>query len=604
MCGIVGFVGQNEATPFLLDGLQKLEYRGYDSAGIAVLNRSIRVRKTQGRLADLRAKVEKEPVSGSIGIGHTRWATHGAPSDQNSHPHLSQNGRFAVVHNGIIENYLELKERLINAGFVFRSETDTEVVAHLFEKLYNGDPVATLRTVIGYLRGSYALAILCVDHPDTLVAVRKDSPLLLGLGEGEQYVASDIPAFLDRTRKCKLLNDGEIVKLTRDEAIIYGRDGQPVEREIYEVNWNVEAAEKQGYETFMRKEIDEQPRALRDCLRFHTADGLLSTLKMKDSEIQSLNRIHIVACGSAYHAGIVGKYVIEELSRIPVEVDLASEFRYRRPIFRPNDLCVMISQSGETADTIAAIREAHANGIPVLSIVNVVGSSIARESEYVLYTNAGPEIAVATTKGYSTQCLMLYLMALKFAMVRGTLTPARRSALTNCLNQLPEQIEELVKLEDMYKEYAAKFAPHEHLFVLGRGIDYGASMEGSLKMKEISYIHSEAYAAGELKHGTISLIEEGSPVVAIATQDALAEKLLSNVREVIARGAQVVLIVNAGDPLFTNINCDVIELPVTDNCFTSSLSVIPMQLIAYHIAKIRGCDIDKPRNLAKSVTVE
>ncbi len=604
MCGIVGFIGHNQAAPFLLDGLQKLEYRGYDSAGIAVLNRTIRVRKAQGRLDTLREKIQLEPVSGTIGIGHTRWATHGAPSDQNSHPHLSQNGRFAVVHNGIIENYLELKERLINDGYVFRSETDTEVIAQLFEKLYNGDPVATLRVVIGYLRGSYALAILCADHPDTLIAVRKDSPLILGLGEGENYIASDIPAFLDRTRQCKLLNDNEIVKLTRDEAIIYGQDSNPVEREIYAVDWNVEAAEKQGYETFMRKEIDEQPRALRDCLRFHTADGLLSTLDMKDAEIQSLNRIHIVACGSAYHAGVVGKYVIEDLSRIPVEVDLASEFRYRRPIFRPNDLCVMISQSGETADTIAAIREAHANRIPVLSIVNVVGSSIARESEYVLYTNAGPEIAVATTKGYSTQCLMLYLMALKFAMVRGTLTPARRNQLMKSLQSLPEQIEELIGQEELYKTFAAKFAAHDHLFVLGRGIDYGASMEASLKVKEISYIHSEAYAAGELKHGTISLIEEGSPVVAIATQDALEEKLLSNVREVIARGAQVLVLVNKGDSLFTNVNCDLIELPVTANCFTSSLSVVPMQLIAYHIASIRGCDIDKPRNLAKSVTVE
>ena len=604
MCGIVGFVGHSEAAPFLLDGLQRLEYRGYDSAGIAVLSRTIRVRKTQGRLAELRKKVEQDPLHGTIGIGHTRWATHGAPSEQNSHPHLSQNNRFAVVHNGIIENYRELKERLINSGFVFRSETDTEVVAHLFEQLYDGDPVSTLRTVIGHLRGSYALAILCADHPDTLVAVRKDSPLILGLGDGEQYVASDIPAFLDRTRRCKLLNDGEIVKLTPDEATIYGPDGRPVEREDYIVNWNVEAAEKQGYDTFMRKEIDEQPRALRDCLRMHTADGLLSTLKMTNAEIQSLNRIHIVACGSAYHAGIVGKYVIEDLSRIPVEVDLASEFRYRRPIFRPNDLCIMISQSGETADTIAAIREAHANQIPVLSVVNVVGSSIARESEYVLYTNAGPEIAVATTKGYSTQCLILYLLALKFAMVRGTITPARRSSLMNDLMALPGQIEKLIKQEPLYKHYAEKFASHEHLFVLGRGIDYGASLEGSLKLKEISYIHSEAYAAGELKHGTISLIDEGTPVIAVATQDALAEKLLSNVREVVARGAQVLMLVNEGDSLFSDGNFDVIELPNTNNCFTSSLSVIPMQLIAYHIASIRGCDIDKPRNLAKSVTVE
>ena len=608
MCGIVGFAGRRPAAPFLLDGLSKLEYRGYDSAGIAVFGDHIRTVKSRGRLEDLRSKVaEVSHLDGTVGIGHTRWATHGAPNDINSHPHSSMNGRVSVVHSGIIENYIPLKQELEAAGVVFRSETDTEVVAQLFEYYYEGDMVDTLIRVLGRLRGSYALGILCADHPDTILAVRKDSPMIIGLGEGENYIASDIPAVLEHTRKYYLLGDNEIVVMRADSVQILGMDKQPIEHEIFEVNYDISAAEKGGYEYFMMKEIQEQPRAVRTCIGSRMReDGeiVLDKIRLTEEQIKKIGRIYIVACGSAWHAGIVAKYVIEEIARIPVEVDLASEFRYRRPILSQDDLCIAISQSGETADTLAALREARANDVYVLSIVNAVGSTIARESDDVLYTMAGPEIAVATTKGYSTQLAVIYLLALKFAKVRHAMRPERLEELRQALLRLPDQLEPLVNMHDRLHDMAKRFADRNDIFLIGRGIDYGASLESSLKLKEISYVHSEAYAAGELKHGTISLIEEGTPVIAVATQDALYEKLVSNVKEVKARGAYVVAIVKEGCMDVEEIADEVIYIPATDDLFTSTLTVVPMQLLAYYMAVERGCDVDKPRNLAKSVTVE
>ncbi|MGI6170826.1 MAG: glutamine--fructose-6-phosphate transaminase (isomerizing) [Butyricicoccus sp.] len=608
MCGIVGFAGKRPAAPFLLDGLSKLEYRGYDSAGIAVFCDKIRTVKSQGRLADLRAKVDTvSHLDGTLGIGHTRWATHGAPNDINSHPHTSMSGRVSIVHNGIIENYIPLKQELEAAGVVFRSETDTEVVAQLFDYYYEGDMIDTLIRVIGRIRGSYALGILCSDHPDQLVAVRKDSPLIIGLGEGENYIASDIPAVLEHTRDYYLLEDNEIAILKADSVELLDLNRNPVHHDVYTVTYDISAAEKGGYEYFMMKEIMEQPRAMRTCIGSRLTENgevKLDKIRLTEEQIRNIGRIHIVACGSAWHAGIVAKYVIEEMTRIPVEVDLASEFRYRRPILSRNDLCITISQSGETADTLAALREARANDVHVLSIVNAVGSSIARESDDVLYTMAGPEIAVATTKGYSTQLAVIYLIALKFAAIRKTLKPARIQELTQALINLPDQIEALTKMDQRLREMATENADKNDVFIIGRGIDYGASMESSLKLKEISYVHSEAYAAGELKHGTISLIEDGSLVIAVATQDALYEKLVSNVKEIKARGAHVIAIVKEGCTDVEEVADEVIYIPSTDDLYTSSLTVIPMQLFAYYVAIARGCDVDKPRNLAKSVTVE
>lgn len=608
MCGIVGFAGKRPAAPFLLDGLSKLEYRGYDSAGIAVFCDKIRTVKSQGRLADLRAKVDTvSHLDGTLGIGHTRWATHGAPNDINSHPHTSMSGRVSIVHNGIIENYIPLKQELEAAGVVFRSETDTEVVAQLFDYYYEGDMVDTLIRVIGRIRGSYALGILCSDHPDQLIAVRKDSPLIIGLGDGENYIASDIPAVLEHTRDYYLLQDNEIAILKADSVELLDLNKNPVHHDVYTVTYDISAAEKGGYEYFMMKEIMEQPRAMRTCIGSRLTENgevKLDKIRLTEEQIRNIGRIHIVACGSAWHAGIVAKYVIEEMTRIPVEVDLASEFRYRRPILSRNDLCITISQSGETADTLAALREARANDVHVLSIVNAVGSSIARESDDVLYTMAGPEIAVATTKGYSTQLAVIYLIALKFAAIRQTLKPARIQELTQALIDLPDQIEALTKMDQRLREMATENADKNDVFIIGRGIDYGASMESSLKLKEISYVHSEAYAAGELKHGTISLIEDGSLVIAVATQDALYEKLVSNVKEIKARGAHVIAIVKEGCTDVEEVADEVIYIPSTDDLYTSSLTVIPMQLFAYYVAIARGCDVDKPRNLAKSVTVE
>ena len=613
MCGIVGYAGHEQAAPFLLNGLAKLEYRGYDSAGIAVFSDKVRTVKSKGRLADLRKKVEEVGgVPGCVGIGHTRWATHGAPNDINSHPHTSMSGRITVVHNGIIENYIPLKEELQEKGIVFRSETDTEVVAQLFDLLYDGDLVGTLIKVLNKIRGSYALGILCKDYPDTLLAVRKDSPMIIGLGDGENYIASDIPAVLEHTRDYYLLNDNEIAVIKADSVELMDMERNPIHHDVYTVNYDISAAEKGGYDYFMMKEIKEQPTALRTCIgsRIENGEITLDKIRLTNEQIKNIGRIHIVACGSAWHAAMVGKYVIEELARIPVEVDLASEFRYRRPILSRNDLCITISQSGETADTLAALREAKANDVHVLSIVNAVGSSIARESDDVLYTMAGPEIAVATTKGYTTQLAVLYLIALKFAEIRDTVPKKVYSRLIEYLEALPDQLESLFSIEDEMKQLAKEHQSHgtertrNNVFLIGRGIDYGASLESSLKLKEISYVHSEAYAAGELKHGTISLIEEGTLVIAVATQEQLYEKLISNVKEVRARGAHVIAIVKEGAELPKDVADAVIRIPRTADLFTSTLTVIPMQLFAYYTAIELGCDVDKPRNLAKSVTVE
>lgn len=607
MCGIVGYIGQNEAAPVLIKGLKKLEYRGYDSAGIAVFGDGIHVVKTKGRLADLDAKVqEMGGVEGHVGIGHTRWATHGAPSDVNSHPHTSMNGRISVVHNGIIENYLQLKAELEEKGYVFASETDTEVVAQLFDYYYDGDMVDTLIRVIGRIRGSYALGILCNEKPDEIIAVRKDSPMLVGIGENENFIASDIPALLEYTKDYYLLNDNEIVVLKKDSITILDLDKNEIKKDIYNVTWDISAAEKGGYDYFMMKEIMEQPKAFKATISPRIVDGeiKLDDIKYTDEDIKNINRIHIIACGSAWHAAIVGKYVIEDYARIPVEVDLASEFRYRNPILDKNDVCIIISQSGETADTLAALREAKRQGIRILAIVNVVGSSIARESDDVLYTWAGPEIAVATTKGYSTQVALMYLLAMKFGQARGHLSAEEVKKLTAELELVPGYIEKLLTMDEELKELAKAHAHANDVFVIGRGIDYAVALEGSLKLKEISYIHSEAYAAGELKHGTISLIEEGTLVVAIATQDPLYEKLVSNVKEVKARGAYVVAIAKEGNTEIAEVADKVIYIPQINDKFTASLNVIPMQIFSYYVAIERGCDVDMPRNLAKSVTVE
>ena len=607
MCGIVGYIGQNEAAPVLIKGLKKLEYRGYDSAGIAVFGDGIHVVKTKGRLADLDAKVQAMGgVKGQVGIGHTRWATHGAPSDVNSHPHTSMNGRISVVHNGIIENYLQLKAELEEKGYVFASETDTEVVAQLFDYYYDGDMVDTLIRVIGRIRGSYALGILCNEKPDEIVAVRKDSPMLVGIGENENFIASDIPALLEYTKDYYLLNDNEIVVLKKDSITILDLDKNEIKKDIYNVTWDISAAEKGGYDYFMMKEIMEQPKAFKATISPRIVDGeiKLDNIKYTDEDIRNINRIHIIACGSAWHAAIVGKYVIEDYARIPVEVDLASEFRYRNPILDKNDICIIISQSGETADTLAALREAKRQGIRILAIVNVVGSSIARESDDVLYTWAGPEIAVATTKGYSTQVALMYLLAMKFGQARGHLSAEEVKKLTAELELVPSYIEKLLTMDEELKELAKAHAHANDVFVIGRGIDYAVALEGSLKLKEISYIHSEAYAAGELKHGTISLIEEGTLVVAIATQDPLYEKLVSNVKEVKARGAYVVAIAKEGNTEIAEVADKVIYIPQINDKFTASLNVIPMQIFSYYVAIERGCDVDMPRNLAKSVTVE
>lgn len=609
MCGIVGFAGRQPAAPLLLDGLAKLEYRGYDSAGIALAGTvGIEVAKYKGRLSILRENIQNgERMPETTGIGHTRWATHGKPSDENSHPHRSQSGKFAVVHNGIIENYVRLKQELIEEGVEFLSETDTEVVAHLLEKYYDGDFFAAVRATVARLEGSYALGILCADCPSELIAVRNASPLIVGLADIGNFIASDIPAVLPYTRRILQLSDHEMARLTDSFVQVYDAQGAPIEKQEIVVDWDVSSAEKGGYDHFMIKEIMEQPTALHATIspRLDENGGIvLDGIQLTADQLRQINRIFIVACGSAYHAGVVGKYVLEKLTRIPVEADLASEFRYREPIVDEHSLVIIISQSGETADTLAGLREAKKRGARVLSIVNVVGSSIASESDDVLYTWAGPEISVATTKAYSTQLTMLYLLAFDIARKLGRIDEAEECRLLDELNRLPETVETILRQAPVIQRLAQRYAYLEHAYFIGRNLDYAVALEASLKLKEISYIHSEAYAAGELKHGTISLIEDGTFVVALACCEKLVDKTMSNVKEVKARGAEV-LMVTTEDAAHLLPEVDhVLYIPKTDPLLTASLEVVPLQLLGYYIALARGCDIDKPRNLAKSVTVE
>ncbi len=611
MCGIVGYVGAQQAAPILLDGLRRLEYRGYDSAGMAVCGpEGLRVCKTKGRLQALAELTEEgRAVPGTLGVGHTRWATHGEPNDINAHPQVSENGLFAVVHNGIIENYALLRAQLTKKGYTFRSQTDTEVVAQLLAYYYaaSHDLFEAVNSMLSAVEGAYALGIVCADAPDRLIAARKDAPLLLGCGDGENFLASDVTALLRHTRDIVYMDDGELAVITAGGIRIYDERRRPIEKEHQHIDWDVDAAEKGGYDHFMLKEIHEQPAAIARAITGRVQNGrvVLSDLTMTDREIRELGRICIVACGSSYHVGMVGKYSLERLLRRPVEVSLASEFRYSDPIVGPGDLVIVISQSGETLDSMAALREARKRGARILSIVNVVGSSIARESHDVLYTWAGPEIAVATTKAYSTQMVVLNLLGLYFGDVLGTVDLDTYTAMVRGIEALPAQMERLLADTEDIRAAARELAGHDQIFFIGRNLDYALSLEGSLKLKEISYIHSEAYAAGELKHGTISLIEEGTPVIAAATYMPLFDKAMSNVVEVQARGAQVLaLTTDAGAAQMHSRVERVLTVPETETMLLPQLGVVPLQLLAYYIALERGCDIDKPRNLAKSVTVE
>ena len=611
MCGIVGYVGAQQAAPILLDGLRRLEYRGYDSAGMAVCGpEGLRVCKTKGRLQALAELTEEgRAVPGTLGVGHTRWATHGEPNDINAHPQVSENGLFAVVHNGIIENYALLRAQLTKKGYTFRSQTDTEVVAQLLAYYYaaSHDLFEAVNSMLSAVEGAYALGIVCADAPDRLIAARKDAPLLLGCGDGENFLASDVTALLRHTRDIVYMDDGELAVITAGGIRVYDERRRPIEKEHQHIDWDVDAAEKGGYDHFMLKEIHEQPAAIARAITGRVQNGrvVLSDLTMTDREIRELGRICIVACGSSYHVGMVGKYSLERLLRRPVEVSLASEFRYSDPIVGPGDLVIVISQSGETLDSMAALREARKRGARILSIVNVVGSSIARESHDVLYTWAGPEIAVATTKAYSTQMVVLNLLGLYFGDVLGTVDLDTYTAMVRGIEALPAQMERLLANTEDIRAAARELAGHDQIFFIGRNLDYALSLEGSLKLKEISYIHSEAYAAGELKHGTISLIEEGTPVIAAATYMPLFDKAMSNVVEVQARGAQVLaLTTDAGAAQMHSRVERVLTVPETETMLLPQLGVVPLQLLAYYIALERGCDIDKPRNLAKSVTVE
>jgi glucosamine--fructose-6-phosphate aminotransferase (isomerizing) len=608
MCGIVGYVGEKQAAPILLDGLSKLEYRGYDSAGIAVYDgKEIEMKKSKGRLKVLSELThDGETLPGTIGIGHTRWATHGEPSDINAHPHFNKDESIVVVHNGIIENYLKLKHKLESKGYTFISDTDTEVIAHLLDYYYQGNPLQTITKIMHRMEGSYALGIMFKDHPDELFAVRKDSPLIVGKSKRGGIIASDVPAVLKYTRDVFFIENEEIVRLTGDSMEFFNVDEEPIEKEPTHIEWDVDAAEKNGYEHFMLKEMYEQPKAITDTFspRIKGDDIVIEELNMSDEEIKNIRKIMIVACGSASHTGMTSKYIFEGMARIPVEVDLASEFRYRNPIIEDGTLVIIISQSGETADSLAALRESQARGAKVLGIVNVVGSSIARESDNVMYTWAGPEIAVATTKAYSCQLIALYLLAMKFAKVRGKVSSSELKNYIEDLKRIPDQVELLLNNKNRIQKFANRYLAARDVFFIGRGIDYAISMEGSLKLKEISYIHSEAYAAGELKHGTISLIEEGTLVAAVLTQEELYQKMISNMREVSTRGAFVLAVTNEGNDEVERAADYVIYIPKTNQYFTNSLAIIPLQLFGYYISVGRGCDVDKPRNLAKSVTVE
>ena len=612
MCGIVGYVGAWNAAPVLLSGLSRLEYRGYDSAGIAVSDlrdgeNRIEILKAKGRLQALKEMTDNgKAVSGTCGIGHTRWATHGEPSVANAHPHCSKDKRIVVVHNGIIENYKELKEYLQKKGFVFLSETDTEVVAHLLDYYYKGNPLEAIARALGRIRGSYALGILFKDQPGKIYAVRKDSPLIIGRSENGNFIASDVPAILKYTKNVCYISDMEIAELTKDTITFYDVDQEVLEKEFRTVEWDAKSAEKGGFEHFMLKEIYEQPKAVADTIHPRIKDGkiVIEELGLSDEDIRKISRIQMVACGSAYHVCAAAKYVLEKLSGIPVDIDLASEFRYRNPILSEHTLVVIVSQSGETADSLAALRESKKRGFPVLGIVNVVGSSIAREADSVFYTWAGPEISVATTKAYSTQLIAAYVLAVQFGKIRGEISEEKYHELIHELQTIPGKIEKVLDDKERIQWFASKQVNAKDVFFIGRGIDYAISLEGSLKMKEISYIHSEAYAAGELKHGTISLVENGVLVVGVATQQELFEKEISNLVEVKSRGASVLGLTSYGSYSMEDTADFTIYVPRTESCFATSLAVIPLQLLAYYISVARGLDVDKPRNLAKSVTVE
>ena len=629
MCGIVGYVGNAQAAPFLLDGMSKLEYRGYDSAGIAVYEKGkIRVEKCVGRLDALRHKLEGRMPEGSMGIGHTRWATHGRPSDRNSHPHTDESGDFVVVHNGIIENYLMLKEKLIAKGQKFSSDTDTEIVAHLFADFYEGDMEEAVKKVLKTIEGSYSLVFMCAAEPDKLICTKKDNPLIIGLGEGENFIASDIPAIIAKTRRTYIMSDGEIATVTKDGVWVQDINGTPITKKVFEVNWNAEAAEKGGFEHFMLKEIYEQPKAIKDTMRGRLAENgteiNFTELGWTPEDFTGISKIFIVACGTAYHAGIVGKYYLENLARIPVEVDIASEFRYRNPLVDANCLTIVISQSGETIDTLAALKEAKRLGSRTLAVTNVVGSSIAREADQVVYTYAGPEIAVASTKAYTTQLLVMLMLAVYVGRLRGTLDGNKADALAKGLHKVPEQLHDMLENVDQIKVFARHYGSSLDAFFLGRSLDYAVALEGALKLKEISYIHAEAYAAvfkftgsvcfsmniaeayaaGELKHGTLALIVEGVPVIVLATQEDVYDKTVSNLQEVKAREAMVIAIALEGDDSIAKYADHVIYIPRADKELAPILAVLPLQLLAYYAALTRGCDVDKPRNLAKSVTVE
>lgn len=609
MCGIVGYVGNAQAAPFLLDGMSKLEYRGYDSAGIAVYEKGkIRVEKCVGRLDALRHKLEGKMPEGSMGIGHTRWATHGRPSDRNSHPHTDESGDFVVVHNGIIENYLMLKEKLIAKGQKFSSDTDTEIVAHLFADFYEGDMEEAVKKVLKTIEGSYSLVFMCAAEPDKLICTKKDNPLIIGLGEGENFIASDIPAIIAKTRRTYIMSDGEIATVTKDGVWVQDINGTPITKKVFEVNWNAEAAEKGGFEHFMLKEIYEQPKAIKDTMRGRLAENgteiNFTELGWTPEDFTGISKIFIVACGTAYHAGIVGKYYLENLARIPVEVDIASEFRYRNPLVDANCLTIVISQSGETIDTLAALKEAKRLGSRTLAVTNVVGSSIAREADQVVYTYAGPEIAVASTKAYTTQLLVMLMLAIYVGRLRGTLDGNKADALAKGLHKVPEQLHDMLENVDQIKVFARHYGSSLDAFFLGRSLDYAVALEGALKLKEISYIHAEAYAAGELKHGTLALIVEGVPVIVLATQEDVYDKTVSNLQEVKAREAMVIAIALEGDDSIAKYADHVIYIPRADKELAPILAVLPLQLLAYYAALTRGCDVDKPRNLAKSVTVE
>ena len=612
MCGIVGYVGEEQAAPILLSGLEKLEYRGYDSAGIAVRNEAdgnIEIVKAKGRLRILSEKTDGGmAVPGTCGIGHTRWATHGEPSENNAHPHCSADRSVVLVHNGIIENYQELKDKLLKSGYTFYSQTDTEIAVQLVDYYYKktGTPLEALTRTMLRIRGSYAFGVMFHDCPGRIFAARKDSPLIIGMSGTGTLIASDVPAILDKTRNVYYIGNLEIAELSKDEVHFYNIDREEIRKDMVEIKWDAESAEKGGYEHFMLKEIHEQPKAVQDTVGAYVKDGRIdfSEVGLAEDFLKDLDRVYIVACGSAYHVGMAGKYVMEDLADTPVEVDLASEFRYRNPKLMKNSLVIVVSQSGETADSLAALRLAKEKGVPVLGVVNVVGSSIARESDYILYTYAGPEISVATTKAYSTQLIAMYLLAIEMAYVKGLISEERYRELIEELGRLPEKIQKTLDDKERIQWFASKYANARDIFFIGRGLDYAISMEGSLKMKEISYIHSEAYAAGELKHGTISLIEDGTLVVGVVTQKALFEKTLSNMVEVKSRGAYLMGLTLYGNYSIED-NADFsVYVPKTEQYFTTSLAIVPLQLMGYYVSVAKGLDVDKPRNLAKSVTVE